>query len=171
MEALPITWPEVPIAEGVRKGDIRVHSTRIFVAELPPRLIETLSRPLRLERELGRGGMATVYLARTSSTTSGGGKGPRPELAASLGHERFLREIEVAARLQHPHILALHDSGEADGFYYVMPYVEGETLRARLARARRASAAEAVRISREVADALAYAHAHGSSTAISSPRT
>src|SRR3989440_12483454 len=89
-----------------------------------------------IERELGRGGMATVYLARDLKHGRVVAiKVLRPELAAALGPERFLREIELAARLTHPHILALHDSGQAGGFlYYVMPYIEGESLRDRLQR-------------------------------------
>src|SRR5260370_27468570 len=84
------------------------------------------------------------------------------ELAAALGAERFLREIEIAARLQHPHILPLYDSGAAAGFlYYVMPYVEGESLRDRLTRERQLPLEDAVRIATEVAGALAYAHSHG----------
>ena len=86
----------------------------------------------------------------------------RPELCASLGAERFLREIEIVAGLRHPHILPLYDSGEADGFlYYVMPLVEGETLRARIERERQLPIDDALRFGREVADALAYAHARG----------
>ena len=115
------------------------------------------------ERELGQGGMATVYLARDlRHERLVALKVLRPELAASLGPERFLREIKLAAQLQHPHILPLHDSGEAAGFlYYVMPYVEGESLRARLARQGELPVHDAVRILIEVTDALAYAHAHG----------
>src|SRR5256885_3578517 len=86
----------------------------------------------------------------------------RPELAAAVGHERFLREIEIAAKLQHPHILPVYDSGQADGMlYYVMPFVEGESLRDRLSRGGPLPHAEAARIAREVADALAYAHRQG----------
>src|SRR2546421_12728590 len=86
-----------------------------------------------IERELGRGGMATVYLAQDlKHHRKVAIKVLRPELAAALGPERFLREIDTAARLNHPHILPLHDSGQADGFlYYVMPYIEGESLRDR----------------------------------------
>jgi serine/threonine-protein kinase len=107
--------------------------------------------------------MATVYLAQDlKHHRKVAVKVLRPDLAASLGPERFLREIEVAAGLTHPHILPLHDSGAVDGFlYYVMPYVEGESLRARLHRAGELPIPEAVRILREVADALAYAHSHG----------
>src|SRR5207245_1683939 len=113
-----------------------------------------------LERELGRGGMATVYLARDlKHGRLVAIKVLRPELAAALGPERFLREIEVAARLTHPHILPLHDSGAAEGsLYYVMPYVEGETLRERLEREGQFPREQAVEIAREVADALSYAH-------------
>src|SRR5690242_21563983 len=107
--------------------------------------------------------MATVFLADDR-------KHGRPvaikvlhaELAAALGAERFLREIEIAARLQHPHILPLYDSGSAGGFlYYVMPYVEGESLRDRLTRERQPSLQDAMRIASEVAGGLAYAHSHG----------
>src|SRR5205807_556219 len=85
----------------------------------------------------------------------------RPELAAAIGPERFLREIQIAARLTHPNILPLHDSGEAEGLlYYVMPYVEGESLRDRLGREKQLPLDEALEIAREVADALSYAHSH-----------
>ena len=114
-----------------------------------------------IERELGRGGMATVYLARDRKHDRlVAVKVLRPEIATLLGPERFLREIRTAANLQHPHILPLHDSGEVEGaLYYVMPYVEGESLRDRLQREPQLPLAEASRITREVADALAYAHA------------
>jgi eukaryotic-like serine/threonine-protein kinase len=107
--------------------------------------------------------MATVYLAQDlKHPRKVALKLLRPELAASLGPDRFLREIQIAARLQHPHILPLLDSGEAGGFlYYVMPYVEGESLRARLVRQGELSVLEAARILHEVADALAYAHERG----------
>src|SRR6266446_872646 len=100
------------------------------------RLRAALADRYALERELGRGGMATVYLARDLKHGRPVAiKVLRPEIAAALGPERFLREIEVAARLTHPHILPLHDSGEAAGFlYYVMPYIESESLRDRLER-------------------------------------
>ncbi len=115
-----------------------------------------------IERELGHGGMATVYLAQDRKHRRPVAiKVLKPELAAALGPERFLREIETAARLNHPHILPLHDSGEAAGFlYYVMPYVEGESLRDRLKRELRLPLDEALQIAREVADALSYAHSH-----------
>jgi serine/threonine protein kinase len=109
-----------------------------------------------LERELGSGGMATVYLARDlRHERLVALKVLRPELAATLGPERFLREIKLAAQLQHPHILPVHDSGEAGGFlYYVMPYVEGENLRTRLARHGELPIHDAVKILLEVTDAL-----------------
>ncbi|HWA40500.1 MAG TPA: protein kinase, partial [Gemmatimonadales bacterium] len=116
-----------------------------------------------LDREIGQGGMATVYLAEDiRHRRKVAVKVLRPELAASLGPDRFLREIEIAARLQHPHILPLLDSGESDGLlYYIMPFIEGESLRARLASQGQLPIPEAARILREVADALAYAHGQG----------
>src|SRR5437016_13695700 len=106
--------------------------------------------------------MATVYLARDLKHDRPVAlKVLRPDLAAVLGGERFLREIRLTAQLQHPHILALIDSGEADGFlYYVMPYVEGESLRERLKREGQLPLEEALRIAREVASALSHAHSH-----------
>ncbi len=116
-----------------------------------------------IERELGQGGMATVYLAEDlKHGRKVAVKVLRPELAAVLGAERFVQEIKTTAALQHPHILPLFDSGQADGFlYYVMPYVEGETLRDKLNRETQLGIDEAVRITTEVADALDYAHRHG----------
>lgn len=113
-----------------------------------------------IEREIGAGGMATVYLASDlRHDRKVAIKVLRPELSSALAAERFPREIRLVAQFNHPHILSLYDSGEADGvLYYVMPYVEGETLRARLERGR-LSIAETLRILRELADALAYAHA------------
>src|SRR5437588_4941086 len=107
--------------------------------------------------------MATVFLAEDLKHHRPVAiKVLHPELAAVLGADRFLREIEIAARLQHPHILALYDSGRADGLlFYVMPYVEGESLRDRLAREKQLSLEETLRITSEVAGALAYAHSHG----------
>ena len=127
------------------------------------RLRASLADRYRIERELGQGGMATVYLAHdVKHDRKVAIKVLREELAASLGADRFLREVHIAAQLQHPHILTLIDSGAADAFlYYVMPYVEGETLRTKLVRDGELPVADAVRILREVADALAYAHAHG----------
>ena len=111
------------------------------MADLLARLQSALADRYTIERELGRGGMATVYLAEDlRHDRKVALKVLRPELAATLGAERFLREIQIAAQLQHPHILPLLDSGEAGGLlYYVMPYVEGESLRERLATGRRAS--------------------------------
>ena len=117
----------------------------------------------RIERELGAGGMATVYLAEDLKHRRHVAiKVLRPELGAALGAERFLREIETTANLRHPHILPLYDSGAAGGFlYYVMPLVEGESLRDRLAREKQLPIDDALRIAREVADAPSYAHARG----------
>ena len=131
--------------------------------DLPPRLVTALSDRYRIERELGEGGMATVYLAEDlKHHRKVAIKVLRQELATTLGPERFMREIEIAARLQHPHILPVHDSGEAGGFlFYVMPYVEGESLRQRLTKHGELPIQDAVRLLVEVADALAYAHAHG----------
>ena len=116
-----------------------------------------------LERELGRGGMATVYLARDLRHDRPVAlKVLHPELAHALGPERFIREIRLAARLDHPHILSVHDSGETAGrLWFTMPYVEGESLRNRLAREPQLPLADAVRITRAVADALGYAQRQG----------
>jgi serine/threonine-protein kinase len=124
------------------------------------RLAAALADRYRIERELGAGGMATVYLAEDLKHHRRVAiKVLHAELSVLLGPERFLREIELTANLQHPHILPLFDSGNADGFlYYVMPYVDGETLRARLERERQLPIADVVRIATEVADALQYAH-------------
>jgi serine/threonine-protein kinase len=115
-----------------------------------------------IEQELGRGGMATVYRARDRKHDRRVAvKVLRPQLAASLGAARFLYEIKSAAGLVHPHILPLHDSGEAGGFlYYVMPFVEGESLRDRLTREQQLPLEDALQIARAIADALAYAHSH-----------
>jgi len=127
------------------------------------RLKASLADRYTIERELGVGGMATVYLAKDlKHRRQVAIKVLRPELAASLGVERFVREIEIAANLTHPHILPLHDSGEADGFlYYLMPYIEGESLRERLNREGKLSVQEVVRLTDEIAAALSYAHEHG----------
>ncbi|HVH66675.1 MAG TPA: protein kinase [Gemmatimonadales bacterium] len=124
------------------------------------RLRAALSAGYVIERELGRGGMASVYLASDlKHRRSVAVKVLHAELAAALGPDRFLREIEIAARLTHPHILPLHDSGDAAGFvYYVMPYVEGESLRDRLNREKQLPVEDALRIASAVASALAYAH-------------
>jgi serine/threonine-protein kinase len=129
----------------------------------PARLQAALSDHYRIERELGQGGMATVYLAHDLKHDRDVAiKVLHPDLGAALGGERFLSEIRTTARLQHPHILPLLDSGAADGFlYYVMPYVAGETLRARLEREHQLPIEDAIRIAREVADALGAAHGLG----------
>jgi serine/threonine-protein kinase len=133
------------------------------VADIAVQLGEALRDRYVLERELGRGGMATVYLARDlKHDRSVALKVLHPELAATLGPERFLREIHLTARLDHPHILPVFDSGEAAGFlWYTMPYVEGESLRERLRHESQLSIEEAVWIAREVAEALDYAHRAG----------
>jgi serine/threonine-protein kinase len=127
------------------------------------RLSTALADRYRIERELGQGGMATVYLAHDlKHDRQVAIKVLRPELAAVLGADRFVQEIKTTAALQHPHVLPLFDSGSADSFpYYVMPYVEGETLRTKLDREKHLGVDEAVRITRDVADALDYAHRHG----------
>ena len=127
------------------------------------RLSSALSDRYRLEKELGQGGMATVYLAQDlRHDRKVAIKVLRPELAAVIGAERFLREIKTIANLQHPHILGLIDSGEVNGTaYYVMPFVEGESLRDRLNREKQLPITDAVRIATEVAAALDYAHRHG----------
>ena len=131
--------------------------------DLEQRVRAALANRYRVDRLVGQGGMATVYLARDRKHDRDVAvKVLSPDLAAVVGHERFHREIEIAARLQHPHILPVYDSGEADGLlYYVMPFVEGESLRDRLARSGPLPAADAARTAAEVAGALDYAHRHG----------
>ena len=126
-------------------------------------LAAALADRYRVERELGRGGMATVYLAHDIRHDRPVAlKVLRPELVASLGPERFLLEIRIAARLRHPHILPVHDSGETAGrLWYTMPYVEGESLRQLLSRERQLPVDRAVRIATQVLGALGYAHGHG----------
>jgi eukaryotic-like serine/threonine-protein kinase len=133
------------------------------VQDLLTRLQAAVADRYRLDRELGAGGMATVYLAHdVRHGRPVALKLLRPELAAVIGAERFLAEIRTTANLQHPHILPLFDSGEADGFlFYVMPFVEGESLRDRLTREKQLPVGDAVRIAGEVASALDYAHRHG----------
>ena len=127
------------------------------------RLTNALSDRYRLERELGQGGMATVYLAEDlKHGRKVAIKVLHPELSAVIGGDRFLAEIKVTANLQHPHILGLIDSGDADGLlYYVMPFVAGESLRARLTREKQLPVDDAIRLSKEVASALDYAHRQG----------
>ncbi len=130
------------------------------MADVVDRLKAALADRYAIERELGAGGMATVYLAGDlKHDRNVAVKVLKPELAQALGAERFLREIKTTANLRHPHILPLYDSGEAGGFlYYVMPLVEGESLRDRLEREKQLPLDDALQIAREVADALAYAH-------------
>src|SRR5512144_2364911 len=131
--------------------------------QLLQQLQAALADRYRVERELGAGGMATVYLAHDLRHDRDVAiKVLHPDLGAALGSDRFLAEIRTTARLQHPHILPLLDSGAADGLlYYVMPLVTGETLRARLHRELQLPVEDAIRIAREVADALGYAHSLG----------
>jgi serine/threonine protein kinase/Tfp pilus assembly protein PilF len=131
--------------------------------DLRSRLADGLAGRYVVDREVGRGGMATVFLARDQKHDRKVAlKVLHPELAASLGSERFLREIQIAARLQHPHILPLYDSGQAGALlYYVMPFVEGESLRDRLEREKQLPVEDAVKLGRDIAAALDYAHRHG----------
>ncbi|HEX9754878.1 MAG TPA: serine/threonine-protein kinase [Gemmatimonadales bacterium] len=140
------------------------------MSEIPSALQAALAGRYDLERVLGHGGMATVYLARDPKHNRRVAvKVLRPEVAASIGAQRFLREIEIAAQLQHPHVLTLIDSGEVHpersegpgALYYVMPFIPGESLRARLLRSGPLALSETVAIAREVADALDYAHRRG----------
>jgi serine/threonine protein kinase len=133
------------------------------VADLLTQLRLALTDRYRIERELGRGGMATVLLAHDLRH-----KRPvalkvlHPELAQTLGSERFQREIETVARLQHPHILPVHDSGETAGYlWFTMPFIEGESLRDRLNREQQLAVEDALQLTREAAEALDYAHRHG----------
>jgi serine/threonine protein kinase len=127
------------------------------------RLSASLADRYRIERELGAGGMATVYLAHDLKHDRNVAiKVLRPELAAVIGADRFLSEIKTTANLQHPHILSLFDSGTVDGtVFYVMPFVDGESLRDRLTREKQLPLRDALAIAREIADALQYAHSHG----------
>jgi serine/threonine-protein kinase len=155
-----------------RRPERQIRSTltfRDFMAVQAAALADALRDRYLLERELGRGGMATVYLARDLKHDRPVAlKVLDPALAVSLGAERFLREIRTAARLQHPHILTVLDSGSVDQkglgtdvLWFTMPYVEGESLRHRLRRERQLPVEEAVRIAHEVALALDHAHRHG----------
>ena len=133
------------------------------MADLREQLERGLADRYRLERELGRGGMATVFLAQDLRHERPVAlKVLHPELAHALGPERFQREIKLVARLQHPHILSVHDSGETAGqLWFTMPFVEGESLRQRLMREKQLPVEEALRITTEVARALDYAHRQG----------
>jgi serine/threonine-protein kinase len=130
---------------------------------LGARLAQSLADRYAIERQVGEGGMATVFLARDiRHDRLVAIKVLREDVAQRMGGERFLREIRTTATLNHPHIVPLHDSGEADGIvYYIMPFVEGESLRDRLHREGQLPVAEAVRIACDVASALDYAHRHG----------
>ncbi|HEX9691972.1 MAG TPA: protein kinase [Gemmatimonadales bacterium] len=132
------------------------------MSETLSRISTALADRYRIDRHLGEGGMATVYLAQdVKHDRQVAIKVLRPELAAVIGASRFLQEIKVTANLQHPHILQLYDSGEADGFlYYVMPFIEGESLRGRLQREKQLGVEDAVSVARAVASALDYAHRH-----------
>jgi eukaryotic-like serine/threonine-protein kinase len=156
--------------QGCRGWRCREGETRFRVISTPSPFTDpsaALAAALRdryaLEQVLGRGGMATVYLAQDLKHDRPVAlKVLLPELAASLGPDRFQREIRLAARLQHPHILTVHDSGETAGqLWFTMPYVEGESLRGRLRRERQLPVEDALRITREAAQALQYAHEHG----------
>ncbi len=133
------------------------------MADLLEQLKAALADRYAIERELGSGGMATVYLAQDlKHERQVAVKVLRPELAAALGADRFNQEIKIAANLTHPNILTLIDSGDADGLqYYVMPYVEGQSIRDKLAHEGELPIAEAVRILRDIEDALSEAHEHG----------
>jgi len=137
--------------------------SRTGASEILSRLRAAFADHYEIERQLGAGGMAVVFLARdTRHDRPVAVKVMKPEALGSAGADRFLREIRIAANLQHPHLLPLHDSGEVDGLlYYVMPFVEGESLERRLARERQLPVDEAARIVLEVADGLAYAHEQG----------
>src|SRR5919202_7074113 len=147
----------------VRRRQLPLASTPPFLSDLRAQLEAGLAGRYVVERELGRGGMATVYLAQDLRHER-----PvalqvlHPELAGALGPQRFQREIRLAARLQHPHILTVLDSGEAAGqLWFTMPFVEGETLRDRLTRERQLPVEDALRIAREAAQGLHYAHRQG----------
>ena len=145
------------------RGAHSLRGGRGTAMELVEQLAAALGDRYRVERELGHGGMAVVFLAEDLKHHRRVAiKLLRPELSAVLGSERFLREIEIAAALQHPHILPLFDSGQAAGLlYYVMPFAEGESLRQRLAREQQLPLDAALQITREVGSALQYAHEHG----------
>jgi eukaryotic-like serine/threonine-protein kinase len=133
------------------------------MADIPERLTSALSGSYRIEREVGVGGMATVYLAQDlKHDRQVALKILRPELTAAMGTDRFPREIHIIAQMQHPHILPLYDSGATGGYlYYVMPFVDGESLRSKLARTGPLPINEVVRLLHEITDALSYAHARG----------
>jgi eukaryotic-like serine/threonine-protein kinase len=151
------------VGDFLNRTAAEIMASAIAPPSLGARLATALAGRYQIEREIGHGGMATVHLARDLRHGRWVAiKVLREELAAAVGAERFLEEIRVTASLQHPHILPLFDSGSAAGLvWYVMPFVEGETLRSRLARERRFSVDDALQLAREMADALEYAHRHG----------
>jgi len=151
------------VGEFLNRPAAEIMAGAIAPPSLAARLATALAGRYQIEREIGRGGMATVHLARDLRHGRWVAiKVLREELAAAVGAERFLEEIRVTASLQHPHILPLFDSGSAAGLvWYVMPFVEGETLRSRLERERRLPVDDALQLAREMADALEYAHRHG----------
>jgi serine/threonine-protein kinase len=158
-------FPARPAIVALRLGldRSRAVSEESAVSDAATRLSTALADRYRVVRELGRGGMATVYLAHDLKHDRDVAiKVLHPDLGAAIGAERFLREIRVAASLHHPNVVPLYDSGEADGtLYYVMPVAGEESLRARLARDGALPTAEAIRFAREVASGLDYAHRHG----------
>jgi hypothetical protein len=157
-----ISCPSSSLRWPTPSQEVRREAYSIHMPE-PARLAAALADRYRIERELGAGGMATVYLAEDlKHDRKVAIKVLKPELAAVLGADRFVVEIKTTAALSHPHILPLFDSGSADGFlYYVMPFIKGETIREKLNRETQFGVDEAVRIAREVADALDYAHRNG----------
>src|SRR5499425_3926850 len=151
------------VAEGRPCDEIEYTASQgTRVSGIPTEFAEAIRDRYLLEREIGHGGMATLYLARdVKHERQVALKVLIPELAGSLGPDRFQREIKLAARLQHPHILTVHDSGETAGqLWFTMPFVEGESLRDRLRRERQLSVEEALLITREAGEALQYAHEH-----------
>src|SRR5256712_8774196 len=152
-------WPRATAASIMHRPPL----VRLRLADALTRVQAAFAGRYVIEREIGRGGMATVYLARdVKHDRAAAIKVVDPEAASAIAIERFLREIKVAARLQHPHILPFYDSGTASAFlYYVMPYVAGESLRERLEREKQLRLEDALRITREVAEALEYAHHYG----------
>jgi hypothetical protein len=168
-------YPEVPATSFINALERRVYGVgpgppglallvvSCHMSEITSRLSAAVADRYRIERELGAGGMATVYVARDlKHQRQVALKVLRPELAAALGPDRFLREINIAAQLHSPHILPLLDSGEADGLlFYVMPYLPGDSLRDRLAREGPIPPSEAMRLLRDVVDGLAHAHRQG----------
>ncbi len=159
----PLARPGTVHREAINLCDQNVQECELVLSDELERLQTALAGKYEIERELGQGGMAIVYLAQdVKHERKVAIKVLRAELAASLGADRFVREIKTTANLQHPHILPLYDSGEADGFlFYVMPFVEGESLGDLVKREKQLPLEDALRYTREVADALHYAHERG----------